>query len=53
MDFSFRHYIGDSGVDFEVCHVAGVPLIAYKNKAPKAHIHVESLGEVKEILLEL
>jgi len=37
-------------VDFEVCQAAGVPLIAYKNKALRAPIHVESLGETKEIL---
>jgi len=43
-------YVGDSEVDFQVCQAAGVPLIAYKNKALKAHIHVESLSEVKEIL---
>jgi len=43
-------YVGDSEVDFQVCRAAGVPLIAYKNKALKAHIHVESLAEVKEVL---
>ena len=43
-------YVGDSEVDFQVCRAAGVPLIAYKNKALKAHMHVESLAEVKEIL---
>jgi len=30
--------------------VAGVPLIASKNKALKADIHVENLGEVKEVV---
>jgi phosphoglycolate phosphatase len=43
-------YVGDSEVDLEVCQAAGVPLIAYKNKALKAHIHVESLAELKDIL---
>lgn len=43
-------YVGDSEVDFQVCRAAGVPLIAYKNKALKAPIHVESLTEVKDIL---
>ena len=43
-------YVGDSEVDFEVCLAAGVPLIAYKNKALKAHIHVESLAELKEVI---
>jgi HAD superfamily hydrolase (TIGR01549 family) len=44
-------YVGDSEVDFEVCQAAGVPLIAYKNKDLKADIHVESLSEIKEILI--
>ncbi len=43
-------YVGDSEVDFQVCRAAGVPLIAYKNKALKADIHVESLAELKDIL---
>ena len=43
-------YVGDSEVDFEVCRAAGVPLIAYKNKALRAPIHVESLPELKDIL---
>jgi len=43
-------YVGDSEVDFEVCQAAGVPLIAYKNNALKTPIHIESLGEVKEVL---
>jgi len=38
------------GIDFKVCHVAGVPLIAYKNKSLKAPIHVENLGEIKMVL---
>lgn len=33
--------------------MAGVPLIAYKNKALKAHIHVECLAEVKIFELRL
>ncbi len=43
-------YIGDSEVDFEVCRAAGVPLIAYKNTALKADIHIKSLVELKEFL---
>ena len=43
-------YVGDSGVDFEVCRAAGVPLIAYKNRALKAEMHVERLGEPEGIL---
>jgi phosphoglycolate phosphatase len=42
-------YVGDSEVDFEVCKATGVPLIAYKNRALEAEIHVESLGELKEV----
>jgi HAD superfamily hydrolase (TIGR01549 family) len=44
-------YVGDSEVDFEVCQAAEVPLIAYKNKDLKADIHVESLSEIKELLM--
>lgn len=43
-------YIGDSEVDFQVCQAAGVPLVAYKNKALRTPIHVQSLAEVKEVL---
>jgi phosphoglycolate phosphatase len=43
-------YVGDSEVDYEVCQAAGVPFIAYKNKALNADIHLESLVEVKELL---
>lgn len=43
-------YVGDSEVDYKVCQAAGVPFIAYKNRALKADIHVESLWEVKEVL---
>ena len=43
-------YIGDSEVDFEVCRAAGVPLIAYKNRALKTDINIESLAELKEVL---
>lgn len=46
-------YVGDSEVDSEVCQAAGVPFIAYKNRALKADIHVESLWEVKEVLKRL
>ena len=45
-------YVGDSEVDLEVCRACGIPLIAYKNKALRAPIHVESLAELKDILLE-
>ena len=43
-------YVGDSEVDFQVCQAAAVPLIAYKNKALRTPIHVESLAEVKDVL---
>jgi len=36
-------------VDFEVCHVAGAPLTAYKSKSLKAPTHLEGVAEVKEI----
>ena len=43
-------YIGDSKVDFELCHAAGVSFIAYKNKALKAYRHIENLSEIKEFV---
>lgn len=46
-------YVGDSEVDFKVCQASGVPLIAYKNKALKAKIHVQSMAEIKELLMPL
>jgi len=41
-------YVGDSEVDYEVCRAAQVPLIAYRNKALEAKVHVESLWELQE-----
>jgi len=43
-------YVGDSEVDFLTARAAGVPLIAYKNRALKAPIHVDRLMEIKDIL---
>jgi len=43
-------YVGDSEVDSEVCRAAHVPMIAYKNKALEAALHVESTWELQEIL---
>jgi phosphoglycolate phosphatase len=43
-------YVGDSEVDSEVCRAAGVPLIAYNNRALEAVVHVESLWELQEYL---
>ena len=43
-------YVGDSEIDLELCQAAGIPLIAYKNKALKARIHIESLLELKEVI---
>jgi len=41
-------YVGDSEVDYEVCRAAQVPLIAYRNKALDAALHVESTWELQE-----
>ncbi len=43
-------YVGDSEVDYKVCQAAGVPFIAYRNKALEARLHVESLWELQEVL---
>lgn len=44
-------YVGDSEVDVKACRASGVPLIAYKNKNLKAHIHVQSMTEIKDLLM--
>jgi phosphoglycolate phosphatase len=44
-------YVGDSVVDEETARRAGVPFIAYRNKALKAYRHVETMAAIK-ILLE-
>jgi phosphoglycolate phosphatase len=41
-------YVGDSEVDYEVCRAAQVPLIAYRNEALEAALHVESTWELQE-----
>jgi len=43
-------YIGDSKVDEEAAHAAGVLLIAYRNPRLCATYHIASLGEVEGIL---
>ena len=44
-------YVGDSQVDYETASAAGVPLIAYRNKALNADRHIENLMEINEMLL--
>jgi phosphoglycolate phosphatase len=46
-------YVGDSAVDSEVCRAAHVPLIAYKNKALEAMLHVENMPELQDALKHL
>lgn len=46
-------YVGDSEVDSEVCRAAHVPLIAYKNKALEAMLHVENTWELQDALKRL
>jgi len=43
-------YVGDSQVDLDLCGAVGVPLIAYKNDALQAVIHVRSMQAVREAL---
>ena len=43
-------YVGDSEVDQETCDRAGVPLIAYRNRALTASLHIESLLEIRDII---
>jgi phosphoglycolate phosphatase len=44
-------YVGDSEVDLKVCQASGVPLIAYKNTTLKAQMHVQSMAEIKDLLI--
>jgi len=43
-------YIGDSPLDGEAAHAAGVPFIAYGNSELEADMHIESLQEIQDIL---
>jgi HAD superfamily hydrolase (TIGR01509 family) len=42
-------YVGDSHIDAETADAAGVPFIAYKNRALKADYHVTRLMDIAEI----
>ena len=44
-------YVGDSAVDEETAKRAGVPFIAYRNKALKAYRHVGTMAEIRDVLL--
>ena len=43
-------YIGDSALDAQAAGAAAVPFIAYRNAVLTAHRHIDSLGQVEEIL---
>ena len=43
-------YIGDSQVDEKAARAADMPLVAYRNRQLQAQYHIDSLGEVEEIL---
>ena len=43
-------FIGDSEVDAETARGAGVPLVAYRNRALTAAYHISHLSEIKEIV---
>jgi len=45
-------YIGDSVVDAEAAHRAGIPLIAYKNPQLEADLHVDSFRDLQEWMKE-
>jgi phosphoglycolate phosphatase len=44
-------FIGDSEVDSQTAHNAGVPLVAYKNKKLSAYLHVQSFSELADHLV--
>lgn len=43
-------YIGDSQVDELAARAADIPLVAYRNPQLDAEYHIDSLGEVEELL---
>jgi len=43
-------YIGDSQVDELAARAAKMPLVAYRNRELTAEYHIDSLGELEEIL---
>ncbi len=43
-------YIGDSQVDEQAARAAQVPLVAYRNRVLTAQYHIDSLGELEELL---
>jgi len=42
-------YIGDSELDEMAAAAAGIPLVAYRNRALKAWRHIDNLGEVSHL----
>jgi HAD superfamily hydrolase (TIGR01549 family) len=43
-------YIGDSRVDELAARAAKIPLVAYRNRELAAQYHIDSLGELEELL---
>jgi HAD superfamily hydrolase (TIGR01509 family) len=43
-------YIGDSQVDESAARAAEIPLVAYRNPPLDAEYHIDSLGELEELL---
>ena len=43
-------YIGDSEVDEQAAGAAGIPLVAYRNRALQAWRHIDSLDEINGLL---
>ncbi len=43
-------YVGDSVVDYETAHAAGVPFIAYKNPRLQADHHAEQMMDIAALL---
>lgn len=43
-------YIGDSQVDELAARAAKIPLVAYRNRELAAEYHIDSLGELEELL---
>lgn len=46
-------FVGDSDIDQRTADAAGVPFVAYRNPALRAHYHIQALAEIKPLLERL
>ncbi len=46
-------FVGDSDIDQRTADAAGVPFVAYRNPALRAHYHIQALAELRPLLQRL